>query len=228
MMNPDIVALCSVKGTYINIATNGGVGKLETYERLAKRGVNITFGIDGLEDTNHLYRQGVKWEHLMERVDVFINSGGKASWQFIKFQHNMEQVEEARTLSKQMGFKNFFELDVGRNHMPAIQPDKSISHWILPPDKNARAYDFNVDEYLSSRYDPVNLNPPVYDNPKISCEHVDGSVYVNSEGELFPCCYHGFGHVDRPKVYLDQFENLRSTWKTKNCNQVCAESCGAP
>lgn len=228
MMNPDIVALCSVKDTYIDIATNGSVGKLETYVELAKRGVNITFGIDGLKDTNHLYRQGVKWEQLMERVEVFIDSGGTASWQFIKFQHNLDQVVEARTLSKQMGFKNFFELDVGRNNMPAIQPDKSISHWILPPDKDARASDFNVDEYLSSRYDPINLNPLVYDNPKISCEHLDGSVYVNSEGELFPCCYHGFGHVDRPKVYLKEFESLRETWKTKKCNQVCAESCGAP
>jgi len=228
MMNPDIVALCSVKQTSISIATNGGIGRLETYERLAKSGVHITFGIDGLEDTNHLYRQGVKWEQLMERVKQFVDCGGSASWQFIKFKHNMDQVEEARTLSQKLGFKSFHTLDVGRNNMPAIQPDKSISHWILPPDKSATGHDFDVDKYLNSRYNPINHNSPVYDNPKISCEHLDGSVYVNSEGELFPCCYHGFGHVDRPKVYLQEFENLRSTWKTKKCNQVCAESCGAP
>lgn len=228
MMNPDIVSLCTVKQTFISIATNGGIGRLEAYERLAKRGVHITFGIDGLQDTNHLYRQEVKWENLMERVNRFIGNGGSASWQFIKFQHNMDQVLEAEAMSKKMGFKSFYTLDVGRNNMPAIQPDKSISHWILPPYKNATGNDFDVDDYLESRYNPINLNPPVYDNPKISCEHLDGSVYVNSEGELFPCCYHGFGHVDRPKVYLEEFNNLRSTWKTKNCNQVCAESCGAP
>ena len=228
MMNPDIVSLCSVKDTYIDIATNGGVGKLQTYESLAKRGTHITFGIDGLQDTNHLYRQGVKWDNLMERVKIFIDHGGTASWQFIKFQHNMDQVEAARALSHRLGFKRFFELDVGRNHMPAIQPDKSISHWILPPDKNATGHDFDVDDYLESRYNPVNHNPPVYDNPNITCEHLDGSVYVNSEGELFPCCYHGFGHVDRPKVHLKDFDKLKSTWKTQNCNQVCAESCGAP
>ena len=118
-------------------------------------------------------------------------------------------------------------MDVGRNNMPAIQPDKSISHWILPPDKDAQPTEFNVDEYLKMRYKPINLNPPTYDNPTLNCEHLDGSVYVNSEGELFPCCYHGFGHVDRPKVHLKDFEKLRSTWKSKNCNQVCAESCGA-
>lgn len=228
MMNPDIVALSSVKQTSISIATNGGIGRLETYEGLAKRGVHITFGIDGLEDTNHLYRQGVKWEHLMDRVKRFIDCGGSASWQFIKFKHNMHQEEQARQLSKHLGFTDFFVMDVGRNNMPAIQQDKSISHWILPPDKDADPQDFDVNKYLDARYNPINLNPPKYDSPTIKCEHLEGSVYVNSEGEIFPCCYHGFGHVDRPKVYVEQFDDLRKTWKTKNCNQVCAESCGAP
>ena len=36
---------------------------------------------------------------------------------------------------EKLGFKTFNAIDVGRNFMPAIQSDKSISHWILPPDK---------------------------------------------------------------------------------------------
>ncbi len=227
MMNPQIVELCT-SNKEISIATNGGIGRLDDYEILAKNNVNIIFGIDGLEHTNHLYRQGVKWDNLMKRVKTFISAGGQATWQFIRFQHNMDQVEQAKLLSQDMGFVNFFTMDVGRNNMPAIQPDKTISHWILPPDKEATPGTFDVDAYLKMRYRPINLNPPTYDNPNISCEHLDGSVYVNSEGEIFPCCYHGFGHVDRPKVYLKDFDKLQSTWKTKNCNQVCAESCGAP
>ena len=164
----------------------------------------------------------------MKRVETFISAGGQATWQFIRFKHNMDQVAQAESLSREMGFVDFFTMDVGRNNMPAIQPDKSISHWILPPDPNSKPQKFDVDQYLKMRYKPINLNPPTYDSPKISCEHLDGSMYVNSEGELFPCCYHGFGHVDRPKVYLQDFDKLKSTWKTKNCNQVCAESCGAP
>ena len=164
----------------------------------------------------------------MKRVETFISAGGQATWQFIRFKHNMDQVDQAKSLSREMGFADFFTMDVGRNNMPAIQPDKSISHWILPPDPDAKPQNFDVDQYLKMRYKPINLNPPTYDNPKISCEHLDGSMYVNSEGELFPCCYHGFGHVDRPKVHLEDFNKLQSTWKTKNCNQVCAESCGAP
>ena len=50
----------------IMIHTNGGVGKQNLYRLIAQdledfpQGV-ITFSIDGLEDTNHLYRKNAKW-----------------------------------------------------------------------------------------------------------------------------------------------------------------------
>jgi|TARA_R110000782_G_C14772805_1_gene409234 MoaA/NifB/PqqE/SkfB family radical SAM enzyme len=228
MMHPSIAGFCDKNGVNFTIATNGGIGRLETYKDLATKNLKIVFGIDGLEDTNHLYRQGVKWENVMDRAKTFIDAGGTAEWQFIKFKHNMEQVEEARELSQQLGFDNFFTLDAGRNNMPAIQSDKSISHWILPPDENAQPQDFDVDAYLNMRYKPQNLGKSTCKVSKISCEHLGGSVYVNSLGQLFPCCYHGFGHVDRPKVLLEKFADLKKTWTTDYCDEICAGSCGAP
>lgn len=226
MMNPDIAKLCDFNDKFVEVATNGGIGRLETYQKLAKQNTRITFGIDGLSDTNHLYRQGVKWENLMERVKTFISAGGKATWQFIKFQHNMEQTKQAKKLSEDLGFDHFFTMDVGRNNMPAIQPDKSISHWILPPNTESKPQDFDVDAYLQMRYRPINLSKKKYKVDEISCEHLDGSVYVNSSGELFPCCYHGFGHVDRPKVNLEDFQRLKDTWNTDDCDETCALNCG--
>ena len=87
MMSPHIVDLCP-GNIEVSIATNGGIGRISDYEQLARNKVHITFGIDGLEDTNHLYRQGVLWNNLMERVEAFISAGGTAIWQFIKFKHN--------------------------------------------------------------------------------------------------------------------------------------------
>ena len=64
--------------------------------------------------------------------------------------------------------------------------------------------------------------------PALTLNTVLNSVQVvDSNGDLFPCCYHAFGHPDRPKVYLEQFESLQSTWQSKkSCNPICAESCG--
>lgn len=228
MMNPNIAEMSAMDNIEVEIATNGGIGKVEAYRELAtKKGTRIIFGIDGLEDTNHLYRQGVNWDKLISRVKAFTEAGGDAVWQFIKFQHNMHQEEEARKLSQSLGFNKFVVRDEGRNDMPAIQPDKSISHWILPPDKDATPREFDVDEYLKMRYEPYDLPEESYKGTKITCDTiVNNSVYVDSSGEIYPCCYHGFGHIDRPKVHLESFEELRSTWDSDSCNKVCAETCG--
>jgi len=229
LMHPQIADLVKMSGVFCEIATNGSIGRLETFKSLAGLHTNITFGIDGLANTNHLYRQGVDWNKLMLRVKTYINNGGNATWQFILFQHNKHQIDDAKKMSEDLGFKHFYICNHSRDYFPVINEDKTISHWILPADGSQEPNkDFNVDEYLEARYNPINLNPPKHKVSKINCEHLDGSVYINSLGETFPCCYHGFGHVDRPKVKLEDFKSLQKTWKTDNCNQFCAESCGAP
>ena len=227
MMNPDIANLVKESGCNCIIATNGSIGKLQTYETLANHGAEIVFGIDGLKDTNHLYRQEVNWNNLMIRAKHFIQCGGRASWQFIIFKHNAHQIETARKLSKQMGFVSFFTIDSGRNNFPAIDRNKNISHWILPNNVDVNPdLSFNVEDYLRMRYEPYELTTQSIKVDNISCEHKLGSIYVNSTGELFPCCYHGFGHVDRPKIVLERFSELENTWNTDSCNSVCAQSCG--
>ena len=56
----------------------GSRGNIKNYY-----GGRVTFSIDGLEDTNHLYRIGAKWDKLMANTEAFINAGGRARWQFI-------------------------------------------------------------------------------------------------------------------------------------------------
>lgn len=67
----------------------------------------VVFSIDGLEDTNHLYRQGTVWHKIMENAEAFIKAGGRARWDYIVFGHNEHQVDEARALSSRMGFEKF-------------------------------------------------------------------------------------------------------------------------
>lgn len=67
----------------------------------------VVFSVDGLEDTNHLYRQGTVWKKIMENARAFIAAGGRARWDYIVFGHNEHQVEEARALATSMGFEKF-------------------------------------------------------------------------------------------------------------------------
>jgi hypothetical protein len=90
--------------------TNGSMKRPEWWAELARtigRKGYVIFGLDGLEDTNHLYRQGTVWSKIMENVQAFIAAGGRARWDFIVFAHNEHQVDEAEQLSKDMGFEKF-------------------------------------------------------------------------------------------------------------------------
>jgi len=72
-------------------------------------GGRVTFSIDGLADTNHLYRVGAKWDRIVENVTAFINAGGRARWQWIMMNHNEHQLEEAKQFAKDIGFSEFIE-----------------------------------------------------------------------------------------------------------------------
>ena len=52
MMNPHILQLTAMTGCRTSVTTNGGIGSRNTWEQLARSGVEVIFSIDGLEDTN--------------------------------------------------------------------------------------------------------------------------------------------------------------------------------
>ena len=87
--------------------TNGGVRNEHFWMDLAELDVKVIFSIDGLADTNHLYRRNVKWDKLMSNVETFISNGGRANWEYLVFKHNQHQTSQAEALSKRMGFVNF-------------------------------------------------------------------------------------------------------------------------
>jgi len=95
---------------YLSMHTNGSAKRPEWWAELARiigRKGHVVFSLDGLEDTNHLYRQGTVWSKIMENAQSFINAGGRARWDYIVFAHNEHQVEAAEQLSKSMGFERF-------------------------------------------------------------------------------------------------------------------------
>ena len=94
----------------LSMHTNGSAKRPEWWAELAAtigRKGYVVFSLDGLEDTNHLYRQNTKWSKIMENAQAFINAGGRARWDYIVFAHNEHQVDEAEALANKMGFERF-------------------------------------------------------------------------------------------------------------------------
>ena len=102
---------------WLSMNTNAGAQKEEWWQRLAKiygRMGSVIFSVDGLEDTNHLYRQNVNWEIVERSMRAFVNAGGRARWDFLIFEHNQHQVEQAKALANEIGFEKFTEKKSGR------------------------------------------------------------------------------------------------------------------
>jgi MoaA/NifB/PqqE/SkfB family radical SAM enzyme len=227
MMNPFIVELARSTGCRTSVTTNGSIGSKQTWEGLATNNIEVRFSIDGLEDTNHIYRQDVQWNKIMERANWFIEAGGYAIWKWIKFKHNIHQEQETRALSEEMGFKEFHVEDHGRNYGPALDRQGKITHWILPADGSMEPGNYDVSAGVT-RYKETHQNFEVEDKVyDINCLHLrDKDSYINAMGQVAPCCYQGFDMPGRPIVLLEDHHKLMATWKTKNCNPVCAMTCG--
>lgn len=68
----------------------------------------IEFAIDGLEDTNHIYRVNSKWDTIIEGIKTLRkNFQGPIMWRFIVFEHNYHQVAEAKQLAADLGINRF-------------------------------------------------------------------------------------------------------------------------
>ena len=228
MMNPKIAELAELTKCRTSVTSNGSIGNRNTWEALAGLGIEGRFSIDGLEDTNHLYRQDVQWNKIMERATWFIEAGGYAIWKWIPFHHNKHQEDETRQLSIDLGFKRFDIEDHGRSHGPALDREGNITHWILPRDGSLKPGNYDVPAGIK-RYKETHQNFEVEDKVyDIKCEHlIMEDTYINAKGEVSPCCYHGYDMPERPVVLLEDHHKLMETWKTKKCNPVCAMTCGS-
>ena len=95
---------------HINIATNGSLRTTQWWAKLATLlppSHKVTWGIDGSDELSEQYREGSNFKKVRDNWRAFIGAGGRANWQFIVFEHNEHQLEIARELAKQEGFKEF-------------------------------------------------------------------------------------------------------------------------
>lgn len=95
-------------GVNINISSNGSTKTKKFWSELGKKKISVFFGIDGIDQQSlEQYRIGSNFNKVKENWRAFIESGGKATWQFIVFEHNEHLIDEAKIMAKNEGFENF-------------------------------------------------------------------------------------------------------------------------
>lgn len=171
--------------------TNGSVRTAEWWYRLGRlfKGKHdaVLFAIDGLQDTHAVYRRHTSWERIIENADSFMRGGGNAHWVFLVFEHNQHQVEEARTLAKTLGFRQFtlkftkrFRSHLTgklRSQYPIKDQTHNVIGYIKPP---------SIPTYRN----PAETEDTLAKTGDVCCRAIlNSEIYVSAEGLVFPCCW---------------------------------------
>ena len=177
----------------IGLSTNGGVRSEKFWSELGSiPGMRANFAIDGLADTNHLYRRNVDWTKLIRNVKAFIAAGGEATWQYIIFKHNEHQVEEARQLSEELGFNAFTPIYTVKWQVRNWSDFNKIDKTMAWPVDNGLYY---LEPPKSQLQSTVQLDAPKFNlTKKIKCEVASDGVYrimIRANGVVQPCCMLG-------------------------------------
>lgn len=195
MTNKHIIEICEWlkqvnPAVKLALHTNGSVGKNHTYAALADLLEFMVFGIDGLEDTNHLYRRHCDWNTIMHNAKTFIAHGGSTYWDFIVFEHNQHQVTQAESLSKQLGFEKFnvkktsrfFDYSYQLRDSQPVFNEKRQQIYILKPASDVRYQNQELDKFK-------NTDIPSYQKTAtVSCHYLKKhSIYIGADGYVFPC-----------------------------------------
>ena len=119
------------------------------------------FSIDGLEDTNPVYRVNSNWAKLMANAEAYISAGGSAHWDMLVYKHNQHQVDACEQLARTMGF-TWFRAKVSKR--PFSERLEFPIGW-QPAQVKVNSINCHA------------LN--------------EQSIYIDAQGHLSPCCWLG-------------------------------------
>jgi MoaA/NifB/PqqE/SkfB family radical SAM enzyme len=190
----------------LGMNTNGAINNAQWWQELASvlNGTfdYVVFSIDGLEDTNHIYRKNVVWAKLVENARAYINAGGSAQWEMLIYKHNEHQIELAEQTARDLGF-NWFRTKVSKRF-------KDVPIIFLNPPTNYQL-------------------PNVAQAEKIECYAItEQSIYVAATGRILPCCWFGsevFSLDGYANQLLTDWELLKASW-SNDPHSICSNTCG--
>jgi MoaA/NifB/PqqE/SkfB family radical SAM enzyme len=210
----DIVSYISSNGGKTKISTNGGYNNEIWWTQLASiDNLIVDFAIDGLENTNHIYRVNVKWNIVERNLRAFVNAGGNANWIYILFSHNKSEYETAKKFAATLGIP-FFKRTSGKNiifskthqikdEVYEISNAPEIKHDVTSTKKV-------IELVNQSRVDPT-ISPKLMDAVgNISCKHlIENEYFVSADARLWPCCYIAgeYHYMKSNNLYDEYIEN---------------------
>ena len=242
MMHPDIdkiiiESLMRNQNIHITIHTNGGglhskkwenIGKFINDNNLQHR-ILIIFSVDGLEDTNHLYRRNVQWKNINNNRKTLKKYNMYGTWRFIKFDHNKHQIDDARKLAEKWGWK--FKLNFPYNENRIKRLLHTPNNPKLFKEKLKEWNNDNSDVTVSIKNERNNfskkeseLTPIPNQNTKCPWQE-EKTIQLLSDYTVWPCCWTGHMNVMyRTKPNTKKYQPNHMLFETAEWEKIINEN----
>lgn len=243
------------QGVLVTISSNGGLRSGKWWRQLGsvfrRNGSFVEFHIDGLEDTNHLYRVNTRYEKVVGNARAYLETGAAAEWHFILFRHNEHQVEEALRRSRELGFRSFKLIDTirfgGSGRFEYQLPDGTRRR-LEPSTRDPRELTSAVGKRDREAPEVVAVSAANDGVNGIRCKSAaENRPYINADGTVSACCWipgspneqhlyeragksrrrHSIKESPLPEILQDEpYASLyRRSWE-ESSSPVCMRKCG--
>ena len=192
------------------MAVNGSARSKEWWRDLAQKSerIVVNFSIDGLADTNHLYRVNSNFEKIMQNAQAFIDAGGNARWYFIEFEHNYHQIETAKQLATDMGFKQFNAKYTGRFAEQQQKEIETRKGGIVRDMQN----NHNQKDMQKIKKTYTSFEQYIEQTPIVCKYKKENSLFIDMQMKLWPCTWMGapayFGPANPQRKSFDSIYSL--------------------
>lgn len=234
----DVLTYLKKVGIRVAVETNGSHRKLAWWRRtcdiLTDEDV-LTFSVDGLEDSNHIYRVNARWQDI-EQAMRYCAPRVTVDWKFIVFRHNEHQLDDARKLAEDIGVRRLTFKKSGRFGQDDPMTPRN-EEYVGVITRNRR----EIEKLMRAGADAEELDRHVEIAPKC---RFGKDLSVTAHGYFYPCStaepagpsgwfYDNLEHFDLRKRPIGEilasrkWRELEQLWqRASTAPLACREYCG--
>lgn len=172
------------------IVTNGSHRDERFWRELGDRLTDqdqIIFSIDGLPDTNHMYRRNTDWPSIQLALEVLRDYPVRRTWKTIVFSHTWDQLDRIRDVAAGFG-ADFVSQTTSRFGDDSLRPPENLI-------EQSREYSADLSQAVTLRPQCVN----------------HATEYVSADGHYWPCCWISSAFT----LYRGQLWRQRDQWQIR-------------
>jgi len=169
----DLIKWVKSNGACISLHTNGSYKTSDWWREISSLldcNDAVIFAIDGVPHNFTKYRINADWETIKAGIEI-CSQTAHTVWQYIPFKYNIDFIEQAKQLSKDLGIKEFL-LHASSRWDSQDDPYRPDNNYVLSTDKEIK-FRKNI------RADEI--------TPR--CKSTQAEHYITSLGYYAPCCH---------------------------------------